>query len=141
HLPISTFLPDGGAHETVTLALAGARDTGKSVCVGVTLKGLEQLVEAQGSTLTRIGATETNYEIEYQRPLYQARGMLRPTAAANSADAIQRYPLIFSLGRFQPGGKEIYLALRDVAGGGPLGTEGCSAPEVLLAGRSGAVLV
>ena len=110
------FPPGWRGTETVTLALAGARDTGKSVYIGVMIKELERLVEAQGSTLTRIGATETNYEIEYERPLYQARGMLRPTAAANSADAIQRYPLIFSLGRFQPGGKEIYLALRDVAG-------------------------
>lgn len=100
---------------SICIALAGARATGKSVYVGVLVKQLEQMLHQMDMSLSF--ATEDSrelYETHYERPLYEARGILRPTAAANVQDSYQRDPLILSLGMIR--GARQFLVIRDVAG-------------------------
>lgn len=97
------------------IALAGARATGKSVYIGVMIKQLDFLLSRMGSSLKF--ATDVSrriYTEVYQRPLFEVRGIMPPTAAAGVADAYQREPLILSLGVL--GGQRRYLVIRDVAG-------------------------
>ncbi|MDN5726786.1 MAG: hypothetical protein L0G99_12770, partial [Propionibacteriales bacterium] len=101
--------------EAITIAMAGARATGKSVYLGVMIKQLERLVEQMGGSL--VFATErgrATYKNVYEHALFAKRGIIQPTPVATLSDSYQREPLILSLGVF--GGKRRFLVLRDVAG-------------------------
>ncbi|MFX4272132.1 hypothetical protein ACQBAR_15100 [Propionibacteriaceae bacterium Y1685] len=101
--------------EAITIAMAGARATGKSVYLGVMIKQLERLVEQMGGSL--VFATErgrSTYKNIYEHALFEKRGIIQPTPVATLSDSYQREPLILSLGVF--GGKRRFLVLRDVAG-------------------------
>lgn len=107
--------PDWRSGTAVCIALAGARATGKSVYLGVVVKLLrEVLTELGGSLSFPPGPSREIYQTHYEGPLFEAQGIMRPTAAANVADAYQRHPMICSLGT--SGGRQRYLVLRDVAG-------------------------
>lgn len=109
-------LPAGWREAQATcIAMAGARATGKSLYIGVLVKQLEQLFDRVGATLEP--ATETTrdtYGSEYERPLFEERGIMRPTPRADTENSYQRDPLIFSMGTWS--GQRRYLVLRDVAG-------------------------
>lgn len=100
---------------TVAVAMAGARATGKSVYLAVLVKQLEQLFTAAGLPVTFAdGRSRRLYEEHYQKPLYEARGIMAPTVAAEVADAYQRDPVILAL--VGPTGQRTSLVIRDVAG-------------------------
>lgn len=110
-----TLLPGWRAHPTIGIALAGARATGKSVYLAVALKQLEHVLG-----VARLGfqfadqQSRIAYEEHYEKPLYEARGIMAPTVAAGVATAYQRDPMIVKIGT--PGGGFSHLVIRDVAG-------------------------
>lgn len=100
--------------------MARARASGKSLYTAVMIKQLEELAgrfnrvveAADDSTLER-------YRTHYEEPLYREMKHMPATPPASNADAYQRDPLIFSLGRWAgPDGvrRPHYLVFRDVAG-------------------------
>jgi len=109
------LLPRWRTTPTVALALAGARATGKSVYIAVVVKQLEQLFISAGlSVLFADARSRRSYEEHYEKPLYEARGIMAPTVAAEVADAYQRDPIILTL--VGPRGQATNLVIRDVAG-------------------------
>ncbi|EGD25332.1 TRAFAC clade GTPase domain-containing protein [Prescottella equi] len=109
-------LPPGwrGAQATC-VAMAGARATGKTVYIAVLIKSLQLLGERIGQMVEPANAeTENSYRENYERPLYEERGILEPTPAAHTGDPYQREPLIFSIGVWNEVRR--YLVIRDVAG-------------------------
>ncbi len=109
------FPPEWRAGQATCIALAGARATGKSVYIGVLVKLLELFADAHGTTVEFAdGASRQMYENIYEKPLYEARGIIPPTPRANLADSYQRQPIIMSLGMLN--GQRRYLVIRDVAG-------------------------
>src|SRR4051812_31770437 len=109
------LLPQWRESETVTVALAGARATGKSVYVAVLVKQLEQMFIQAGLPMIFADAHSRRvYEHYYQKPLYEARGIMATTRRAETSDAYQRDPLILAL--TSPRGQSVRLVIRDVAG-------------------------
>ena len=81
------FPPEWRAGQATCIALAGARATGKSVYIGVLVKLLELFADAHGTTVEFAdGASRQMYENIYEKPLYEARGIIPPTPRANLAD-------------------------------------------------------
>jgi hypothetical protein len=109
-------LPDGWRNgQSICIAMAGARATGKSLYIAVLVKQLQLLCENIGISMepaTR--ATATAYEVNYQRPLFVQRNMMQPTPPVQTQSSLQREPLVFSIGSWD--GQRFYLVLRDVAG-------------------------
>ncbi len=100
---------------TVAVALAGARATGKSVYLAIVVKQLEQVLgEARLPFQFADAQSRTTYEEHYEGPLYEARGIVPPTVAAQVASAHQREPMILKIGN--PRGGSTMLVIRDVAG-------------------------
>ncbi|MGO1948318.1 MAG: TRAFAC clade GTPase domain-containing protein [Mycobacteriaceae bacterium] len=102
------------------VTMAGARASGKSLYTAVMVKQLEELASqfnrvveaADDSTLER-------YRAFYEAPLYREMKHMPATPPASTADAYQRDPLIFSLGRWtgaDGASRPHYLVFRDVAG-------------------------
>jgi len=109
------LLPRWRESQTICIALAGARATGKSIYLAVLIKQLEQMISHAGSSLTFADETSRQiYEDVYERPLFEARGIMQTTRAAGTRDAYQRYPIILSLGALRSG--PTFLVIRDVAG-------------------------
>lgn len=107
--------PDWRSGSVTTIALAGARATGKSIYIGVVVKLLELLAEAHQTTLSFVdGDSREMYRNIYEKPLYETRGIIAPTPRATVADSYQRQPLILSLGILN--GMRRFVVLRDVAG-------------------------
>lgn len=107
--------PDWRSGQATCIALAGARATGKSVYIGVLVKLLELFADAHDTTVEFAdGASRQMYENVYEKPLFEARGIIAPTPRANLADSYQRQPIILSLGVLN--GQRRYIVLRDVAG-------------------------
>lgn len=101
--------------QATCVALAGARATGKTVYIAVLVKTLQLLGERIGQMVEPATAeSEDSYRENYERPLYEERGILEPTPAAHTGNPYQREPLIFSLGIWN--GVRQYLVIRDVAG-------------------------
>lgn len=96
------------------VAMAGARNTGKSIYLGVVRQQLELWVEeCHRSTLELIGDTESHYMQRYGGALFDDGVILSPTAEL-SLDPHGHVPLIF---RFvDDSGRARILVLRDVAG-------------------------
>lgn len=101
--------------DTTCVAMAGARATGKSLFIAVLIKQLEQLAGRIGTSIDpATPATQSSYQNVYEKPLYEERGLMKPTPTVDLADSYQRDPLIFAVG--SSGGRRHYLVLRDVAG-------------------------
>ena len=101
--------------QTVCVALAGARATGKSIYVGILYKQLEVMFDNNHLTLTFADPLSRKvYEEHYERPLYKARGIMKSTAAAHAEDAYERDPIIIDMGILRTG--PAMLVIRDVAG-------------------------
>lgn len=109
-------LPEDLRSSTITcIAMSGARATGKSLYIAVMIKQLRRLAQALGSVLEAANdRTRELYEQVYEGPLFRERGILQSTPAAESTDAYQREPLVWSLGMID--GKHHYISIRDVAG-------------------------
>ncbi len=100
---------------TVTIALAGARATGKSVYLAIALKQLEQaLGDARLSFQFADQQSRRSYEEHYEKPLYETRGIMVATVAAGVATAYQRDPMILKIGNTRGG--HTHVVIRDVAG-------------------------
>lgn len=99
----------------VCLAMAGARFTGKTVFIAVLIKQLEKLHERFGHEVIPANEeTARRYRAEYEKPLFEERGILPATQPARVEGAHQHEPLIFTLGVFD--GIRHFLVIRDVAG-------------------------
>ncbi|WP_246858241.1 MULTISPECIES: hypothetical protein [unclassified Corynebacterium] len=104
---------------TITIALAGARASGKTLYIAVLLKVLEQMIENYGQVLRPADAsTAESYAHNYEDPLYRKMGLPNSTPSINSGDAYQHDPLIFDIGKWDIQGeqRQVFLVLRDVAG-------------------------
>ncbi|MDO5076852.1 hypothetical protein [Corynebacterium sp.] len=113
-------LPEGWQGSgTITIAMAGARASGKSLYIAVVVKLLRQLAIANGGTFRPADEhTRQTYTEKYERPLFEQMGLLPSTPSAQSADAHQRRPLIFDVGTHPraDGAQKIFIVFRDVAG-------------------------
>lgn len=115
--PICHFaLPDDWRQgQAVCIAMAGARATGKSLYIAVLVKQLELLCENLGVSMEPATPdTARNYLDNYERPLFEQRGLIPATPAAHVQSSYQRDPLIFSIGPWR--GVRRYVVLRDIAG-------------------------
>lgn len=98
----------------VTVAVAGARHTGKTVYIGVAYSRLRALVEQMGSAIAIDPSCSEVFSKIYARAFDIAvRSLPDPTPELGSRDGII-LPLIFSLGNIK--GVNTILAVRDVAG-------------------------
>lgn len=97
----------------ITVALSGARATGKSMYIAVLKRQLERLVADLGSYLSLAPDQATEFRDRYETPLESEMGLVVQTAAMELQDAPTE-PFVLSLG--QIGGKLTYLALRDISG-------------------------
>jgi hypothetical protein len=109
-------LPDGWRNGHATcIAMAGARATGKSLYIAVLIKQLELLCEKLGMSMEPVTrASADAYERNYERPLYEQRGLIPPTPTVQTQASHQRVPLMFSVGSSH--GVRQFVVLRDVAG-------------------------
>lgn len=115
--PVCHFvLPNGWRRgHAVCIAMAGARATGKSLYLAVLIRQLELLCERLGVSMELATAdAAASYANNYERPLFVQRGLIPPTATANTQASHQREPLICSIGTWN--GIRRYVVLRDVAG-------------------------
>lgn len=100
---------------SVCVAMTGPRTTGKSTYIGVAVKQLGRLAQAYRTTLTAMTAnTATVYREVYEAAVREARAM-SGTPMSTGAEAYQREPLIYSMGRIAAG-RELFVVLRDIAG-------------------------
>lgn len=108
-------LPPGWRFTTTTcIALAGARDSGKSIYIGVLVKQLERWCEQFDQVFQMVGETAANYRRLYEEPLFHQRGLLKSTTAKRPGAQSETEPLILQVGTFS--GVPHMLVLRDVAG-------------------------
>jgi len=99
--------------DATCIAMAGARYTGKTVYIAVLIKQLKKFLEAVDTEVTPADAvTERTYAANYERPLFEERGIAAATPAA--ASAAHQPPLIFNIGFW--GERQHFLVIRDVAG-------------------------
>jgi hypothetical protein len=109
------FDEDWAAAPTTTIALAGARTTGKSIYIAVMIHRLEQLAVARGMRFSPLNpAVAAHYDQHYRAPLLEQRGLLRATMPASVDGAYQREPLVYVITTRD--GRRHHLAIRDVAG-------------------------
>lgn len=101
--------------DATTIAMNGARSTGKSFYIAVAIHQLGQLLSQLGSTI-EFGndRTRDTYKTVYEEPLFEKLGLIAPTPRSNTANAPTHDPMIFSLGKLA--GRQRYLVIRDVAG-------------------------
>lgn len=119
-------LPDDWINSGVlTVAMAGARSSGKSLYIAVVVKLLRDMLAVNRGFLNAADEyTRRTYEENYERPLFEEMGLMPPTPPSANPDAYQNRPLIYDLGlqpRVNPANNEpvnqrIYLVLQDVAG-------------------------
>lgn len=124
--PDEAQLPPGWQNSgVITFAMAGARTSGKSIYIAVVVKLLERLTIEYGGTFDPADDfTRASYAEHYEAPLFgtgpeERRRVLRPTVPMENAEAHQRRPLIFRLGRPRRRHGEsqnIFVVFRDVAG-------------------------
>ncbi len=110
HLP-----PHWREGRATCIAMAGARSTGKTVFIAVMIKQLQRRLEQNGREVDAASRdTRQRYDNNYEKPLFEERGILPATSSAREELSHQHDPLIFSLGMWN--GVHEYLAIRDVAG-------------------------
>ncbi|MCX4090918.1 TRAFAC clade GTPase domain-containing protein [Nocardia sp. alder85J] len=112
HYPIPAGWRDSG---TTCIALAGARETGKTVYIAVLVKTLQLFGERMNCVVEpNDRRTADTYREHYEKKLYQERTLLPPTASFETDRVFPRDPLVFRLGHV--GGRKQLLVIRDVAG-------------------------
>lgn len=112
HYPLPLHLRSG---QNICIAMAGARFTGKTVYIAVLVKLLERLLQTYNQELTfATPETAKRYRYFYEKPLFEERGLIEPTAGILTAESYQHHPLVFNIGRWH--GIPRYLSIRDVAG-------------------------
>lgn len=109
------LLPGWRDAEVTTVAMNGARATGKSFYIAVAVQQLGHLLAHVNSSVD-YGNERTRdvYTSVYERPLYEELGIIAPTPRADTANSYQRDPMVFRLGIIN--GALRYLVIRDVAG-------------------------
>ena len=107
--------PEGWHDDHVTcLALAGGRSTGKSIYIGVLVAQLKEFVRQQHGYLRFATAESARlYAENYQRQLFEERGMLNSTPTLKHG-SYQREPLVISIDA--PDRPRHHLVVRDTAG-------------------------
>ena len=101
-----------------TIAMAGARTTGKSLLVATALLQLGLLAEHQWRSMVEpLGTTAERFDDLYVTPLMIQRQLVPPTDVMDSAASAGREPLIFRFTE-RSNGEEIprILVVKDVAG-------------------------
>jgi hypothetical protein len=107
--------PKWREYDTIAIAMAGSRTTGKSVYVGVLVKQLRALAARAGGSLQAMDTASTDsYRDNYERVLYEARGLIPPSGRLGAPGAVHRTPLTFALQI--PGEARRAIVIRDVAG-------------------------
>lgn len=114
-------IPGGWREAVVTcIAMAGARQTGKSLMLAVAKEQLDLLLERfYGTSLTGMAGTDDFFRRNYSQPLYEQRNMLQATASIADKDTTVRVPLIFHFRERNAatgGARDRVLVIRDVAG-------------------------
>lgn len=102
---------------TTCIALASARNSGKSVYLGVLVAQLLWLAERSGTVLKPwTKDTDDLYRDRYQRPLFIERGLLQATCPHERGDVTyhETAPLLYQM--TLPGRSPHVIVLRDVAG-------------------------
>lgn len=109
-------LPQHWYHgNAICLTMAGARATGKTVYIAVLIKQLQRFAaRLDREVFPANDETVRRFRDEYEKPLFEDRGILQPTPRASLHGSYQHDPLIFNLGEW--GRKRQYLVIRDVAG-------------------------
>ncbi|KRB75803.1 hypothetical protein ASE01_12130 [Nocardioides sp. Root190] len=101
-----------------TIAMAGARTTGKSLLVATGVMQLHLLAERQWhSAVEPLGSTAARFRAIYEEPLLEQRRLMPATDGMNSATSAGREPLMFRMTQRING--EVLpriLVLKDVAG-------------------------
>jgi hypothetical protein len=102
-------------YDTITVAMAGSRTTGKSVYVGVLVKQIQAMAARAGGSFLPIDQASANqYKDNYESVLFKARGLIPPSGRLGTDGALHRVPLAFNLSI--PGQPKRAIVLRDVAG-------------------------
>lgn len=97
--------------QTVSIAMTGARSTGKSVLIAVMMLTFEHfLAERHSSFLEPLGNTREKFRLFYMEPLYVERALIKPTPPRSNQPL---EPLLWS---FAMGGRRYCLSLTDAAG-------------------------
>ena len=97
-----------------TMAMAGARGSGKSVYIAVAVETLIRYAQARGRTVgPETTGTQEVYSSRYYKPLYQENKVVEGTPPIAAGGAYQRDPLIWSV----VGGPErLSIVMRDLSG-------------------------
>ncbi|MBH0779610.1 TRAFAC clade GTPase domain-containing protein [Nocardia bovistercoris] len=104
-------------HDTVCIAMAGARATGKTIYIAVLVRALQMAGERLGRVVEpHDQRTAESYEQFYETILYKERRMLSGTIslAGRTAADTDHGTLVLRLGH--SGGRQQLLVIRDVAG-------------------------
>jgi len=110
-----TLLPEWRFNDVTTIAMNGARATGKSFYIAVVIHQLRQLLAHLRTTVEFANDhTRDTYQRVYESPLFEQLGLIAPTPRSNTDNSYQREPMLFSIGTLK--GRKRYLAIRDVAG-------------------------
>lgn len=108
-----SLLPQWLDGETLTVALAGGRFTGKTVFIAQGIRTLEQFVVGGGGNLEWIDdAGRKTYRDSYEKILLESV-MPGATSPLASADSTSRTPLAMRVNR---AGRSLNISMRDVAG-------------------------
>lgn len=103
--------------DVFTVAITGARGSGKSVYITVLTQWLLRFALKRGRTMTAHDqSTRDVYGVQYYGTMYGSNKCLDGTRPiSDGEDAYQRRPLIWRLSA-PKGGKELFLVIRDMAG-------------------------
>ena len=97
-----------------TMAMAGARGSGKSVYIAVAVETLIRYAQARGRTVgPETTGTQEVYSSRYYKPLYQENKVVEGTPPIAAGGAYQRDPLIWSV---VGGPKRLSIVMRDLSG-------------------------
>jgi len=110
-----SLLPDWRLADVTTIAMNGARATGKSFYIAVAIHQLRQLLVHLRTTVEFANDhTRDTYKKVYEAPLFEQLGLIAPTPRSDTDNSYQREPMIFSIGMLK--GRNRFIAMRDVAG-------------------------
>lgn len=106
---------------TICFAMAGARNSGKSVYLAMLIKLLEQYTTEIGGVWAPANEeTREIYDLHFGKRLFEEKMKLDSTRPASDNDSYTNEPLIFSMGRHTLQGdtqsQNIFVVFKDVAG-------------------------
>ena len=100
--------------QVFTMALAGARGSGKSVYIAVAVETLIRYAQARGRFINaETTGTQEVYSSRYYEPLYQENKVMEGTPPIAAGGAYQRDPLIWSV---SGGPRRLSIVMRDLSG-------------------------